>query len=84
LSGDDQADGYQVGGGVEHKVTDQVSLGLEYLYTKLQDDGFRVRAAGPAPATNPFILGNAAGTDFRRSEEDFGVHQVRVTASYRF
>ncbi|HEY9219891.1 MAG TPA: outer membrane beta-barrel protein [Phenylobacterium sp.] len=84
LSDDDEASGWQLGGGVERKVTPDVTLGLEYLYTSLQDDGFTVRARGPAAATNPFIITNANGTDFRRSEEDFELHQVRVTAAYRF
>ena len=69
---------------VERKITPEVTLGIEYLYTQLEDDGFVVRAAGPAAATNPFLITNTNGTDFRRSEEDFEVHSVRVTASYRF
>ncbi|MDP3661109.1 outer membrane protein [Phenylobacterium sp.] len=84
LSGDDHADGYQWGGGLEHKLTDNVNLGVEYIYTKLDDGGARVRSQGPAPANNPFLLVNASGTDFQRSEQDFEVHSVRFTASYRF
>lgn len=82
--GDDSASGYQLGGGFERQLTGDVSLGLEYIYTRLEADDARVRAQGPAPATNPFILTNAAGTDFRRSEDDFNIHSVRVTAAYRF
>lgn len=61
---------------VERKITPEVTLGIEYLYTQLEDDGFVVRAAGPAAATNPFLITNTNGTDFRRSEEDFEVHSV--------
>lgn len=79
---DDRVDGWQVGGGIEHKLTDNVSMGLEYLQTNLQDDGFRVRASGPAGG--PFTTANSSGTDFARSEDDLKVHSVRLTAAYRF
>lgn len=76
--------GYQAGGGVEFRVGAHWSLTGEYLYTNLDDeeDG-TVRSQGPAPATNPFILVNAAGTDLRRSDK-FDVHALRVGLSYRF
>ena len=83
-SGDDWVDGWQLGGGLEHKVTNDVSLGLEYLLTELEDDGYTVRAGGPVPATNPFVLTNPAGTNFQRTEDDLRIHSVRVTAAYRF
>ena len=79
-----QATGYQVGGGYERRLTDRVSLGVEYIYTNLKDDGHTVRAQGPVAATNPFILRNPAGTDFQRTEEDVKVHSFRVTAGWRF
>lgn len=82
--GDDSADGYQLGGGVETRIGTNWSVGAEYLYTSLKDDGFRVRAQGPAPATNPFILTNASGADFARSNDKFQIHSLRVTAAYRF
>jgi opacity protein-like surface antigen len=81
---DSKVDGYQLGGGIERQLDGRVRLGLEYLYTKLDDDGFNVRAQGPAPATNPFILTNANGTDMRRANTDLEVHSVRLTAAYRF
>lgn len=84
LSGDDSVSGYQLGAGVETRMGANWSVGVEYLYTRLDDDGFRVRAQGPVAATNPFILTNAAGTDFARSEDEFDVHSVRLTAAYRF
>jgi outer membrane immunogenic protein len=80
---DDGAWGYRAGGGVEFRVS-RVSLGAEYLFTSLSDtDRFTVRSQGPAPATNPFIRVNPAGTDLRRSD-DLEFQSVRFTASYRF
>lgn len=84
ISGGDEPDGYQLGGGFERKLTQDVTLGVEYLYTDLKDEGYVVRAQGPVAATNPFILVNANGTDMRRSDDKFDFHTVRVTASYRF
>lgn len=83
-SGDDEVTGYQLGGGVEWNVSPQWRLGAEYIYTNLDDDDYRVRASGPAPATNPFILVNPDGTDFRRSDDEFDFDSLRLTVSYRF
>jgi opacity protein-like surface antigen len=82
--GDGSASGYQLGGGVEYNLTPEWRVGVEYLYTALDDDGYRVRAGGPAPATNAFILVNANGTDFRRSDSRFDYNTIRVTMTYRF
>lgn len=76
--------GFQAGGGVEYRVGGRLRIGAQYQYTRLEDsDRFTVRSRGPAPATNPFILTNASGTDLRRSDE-FEFQTVRFTASYRF
>lgn len=84
-SGSDDADGYQAGLGIERRVLGNLSIGLEYLYTRLDDDGARVRVErGTAPATNPFLLVNPAGTNFRRSDNDFSVGSLRLTANWRF
>lgn len=84
--GDDDAWGFVAGGGVEQKLGKHFSVGLEYLYNRYQNDGFRVRATqGTAPATNPFVLApNTSGTDFRRSDPKFTWHSVRATAQFRF
>jgi len=77
--------GYQLGGGLEHRVSRNFSIGAQFLMTNIDANGFRVRTArGTAPATNPFILTNANGTDFRRSDEDFETRNYSVTASFRF
>ena len=77
--------GYTVGGGAEVMVTNNIGLGLEYLYTDVKDKDYVVNVgAGTAdPATNPFLL-NGGGTDIRRSDPNFQTHSVRGTLSYRF
>jgi len=83
-SGSGHANGYQIGGGVDWNLNGGWRVGAEYLYTNLDDDSHRVRAAGPAPATNPFILANADGTFLRRSDNAFDYGTVRLTLTYRF
>ena len=84
-NGQQDAWGYGAGGGVEQKLGEHFSIGLEYLYTDLYDDKSRVRVgAGTATATNPFLLGGAGGTDFRRSDPHFRWHSIRATAAFRF
>ncbi len=77
--------GYAVGGGAELMVTNNIGLGLEYLYTDIKDKDYVVNVgAGTAdPATNPFLL-NGGGTDIQRSDPHFRTHSVRGTLSYRF
>ncbi|MEN3951194.1 outer membrane beta-barrel protein [Iodidimonas sp. SYSU 1G8] len=84
-NGNSDAWGLSVGGGVEQKLSRNLSVGIQYLYTDLKDNDYRV-AVGPgtAPSTNPFLLVNPAGTDFRRSDTSLSYHSVRLTASYRF
>ncbi|KGB57300.1 outer membrane protein [Sphingopyxis sp. LC363] len=83
-NGKTNAWGYTVGGGAEVMVTNNIGLGLEYLYTDVKDKDYVVNVgAGTAPATNPFLL-NGGGTDLRRSDPNFQTHSVRGTLSYRF
>jgi len=81
---DEDVNGYQLGFGTEWAIAPRWRLGAEYINTTLEDDSYRVRAQGPAPATNPFILVNPNGTDFARSDEDFEFDSVRLTLSYAF
>jgi outer membrane immunogenic protein len=86
LNGDKDAWGFSGGGGIEQKIGQNFSIGLEYIYNELKDDKGRVRV-GPGtapPATNPFLLAGAGGTDFRRSDDKFRWHSLRVTAAFRF
>lgn len=83
--GDEKQFGITGGGGVEQKLGQHFSIGLEYMYHEYDDKDFRVRATqGTSPANNPFVLGGAAGTDFRRSDTKFRWHSLRATAAFRF
>lgn len=85
-SGKRETFGFQGGGGVEQKLGQHFSIGLEYMYHSYVDDNYRVRVgAGTAPATNPFILSpNTTGTDLKRSDEVFRWQSIRATAAFRF
>lgn len=78
--------GFQGGGGIEQRIGDNFSIGMEYVYHQYRDNDFRVRAAGPAgtPFTNATNGGTVNGTDFRRSDEQFRWHSLRATAAFRF
>ena len=79
--------GIQGGGGVEQRIGDHFSIGLEYMYHQYEDNDYRVRAGstGTTPASNPFILApNTGGTDFARSDSKFRWHSMRATAAFRF
>lgn len=79
------AEGYQLGAGIETKVTSNFSVGLEYLYTDIDTDPLIVRTSqGTQAATNPFILVNANGTDQRRSNDKLELHAFRITGAWHF
>jgi outer membrane immunogenic protein len=83
--GDDKVWGYRLGGGIEQRVIPQLSIGLQYLYTSLADNGARVDVArGSSPATNPFVLVNSNGTVFGRTHSRFVAHNIGVTTNFRF
>ncbi len=80
---DEEAWGFQLGGGIEQKIGKNFSLGIEYLYTGYNDDDTVIRVGqGTAGATNPFVL--AGGVDFKRAGDDFSLQTVKAVASYRF
>ena len=82
---DDQASGYQVGGGFEWMLGSNLSLGLEYLRTSLEDDEYSVDVGpGTAGPTNPFLIVNPTGTLMTRNEDKFEYDTYSVTASWRF
>jgi len=84
-NGNADAWGWSAGGGVDQKLGSNFSIGLQYLYTNLNDKENVVRVGpGTAPATNPFLLVNASGTDIQRSDDKFRYHSIRATASFRF
>lgn len=83
ITGDDNAWGWQAGGGLEQKLGRNVSVGVEYLYSRYNDDNSGVAVgAGTAGADNPFVL--AGGADFARSQNRFDFHSLRATAAFRF
>ena len=76
--------GWQAGGGAEVMVTQNISLGLEYLYNKYDDNkSFVLVGPGTAPATNPFLLDSGA-TRLRGSDKNFDYHSLRATVGFRF
>lgn len=83
---EDDADGYQLGAGVEWRLAPNLSVTGEYLFTDLTPGDYVVRAGpGSAPATNPFILPpNAAGTDIARSNDKMDLHALRIGMNVRF
>lgn len=84
-SSEEEADGFQVGLGVDKQFGRNFTIGAEYLFTDLEGDDFTVRAGpGTAPLTNPFRVANANGTDIRRSSNSIDLHSFRVTAAFRF
>ncbi|MGN7928847.1 outer membrane protein [Sphingopyxis sp. 22461] len=83
-NGKTHAWGYAAGGGAELMLTNKIAVGLEYLYSDVKDNDYRVNVGpGTAPPTNPFLL-NGGGTDIQRSGSHFRTHSVRGSISYRF
>lgn len=78
--------GYQLGGGIDQRFGQNFSIGLLYLYSNIKDRGDSQIdvTRGTAPATNPFVMVNPAGTFFERTDERFRSHSGRVSASIRF
>ena len=77
--------GFVVGGGLEQKITDNISFGLEYTYHDYKDDDVFVTVTqGSAGATNPFIIGGGGETVIFRPDEDFRWHSARAHVNFRF
>ena len=76
--------GWQAGGGAEIMLTDHVSLGMEYLYSRYNDNKYYVNVSqGTAPVTNPFVL-NGGTTNLRPSDTRFDTHALRATIGFQF
>lgn len=71
--------GYSVGGGIETKITDNLTFGTEYLYTNLgsTDTTATFTAA-------PFNGGVAGGSTTFSNDQDFDFHTIQAKLSYRF
>jgi outer membrane immunogenic protein len=82
---DEESVGFVLGAGLEQKIGRNMSVGIEYLYQQYEDESaVRLGNSGTTPATNPFLLGNANGTDFIRSDESFDLHSLRAVLNFRF
>ena len=76
--------GWQAGGGAEVMLSRNLGLGIEYLYSRYNDDDYTVAVGqGTAPDTNPFLL-QSGGTDIRLSNDKFDFHSLRATVNLRF
>ncbi|MGH6744690.1 outer membrane immunogenic protein [Novosphingobium sp. PhB57] len=76
--------GWQAGGGGEIMVARNVSLGLEYLYNRYNDNKYNVEVGpGTAPATNPFLI-DSGSTNIKGSNKDFSYHSLRATVGFQF
>lgn len=83
-NGDDWQFGWQAGGGAEIMLTRNIGLGLEYLYSRYNDDEYVVGVTqGSAPDTNPFIQASDR-TDIRLDDDKFDYHAFRATLNLRF
>jgi len=81
---DDWQLGGQIGAGGELYLTDNISFGLEYLYSRYDDDdAYVLVGAGSAPATNPFLL-DSGETALRPSDPNLNIHSIRTTLNFRF
>ena len=80
---DDMVWGWQAGAGTELKLGGALSLGVEYVYNRYEDDKYFVAIGqGTASATNPFLL-NGGGTNARQDPR-FAFDTVRATVNLRF
>ncbi|WP_416355130.1 outer membrane protein [Aureimonas phyllosphaerae] len=83
INSDEDDWGYSVGGGMEVKVTQNISFGAEYLYTNLGDGGSStILNGGPFDGSGAAVIPGQF-TDFR-SSGDFDFHTITAKLSYRF
>ncbi len=93
-NGASKATGYNVGGGAEHRFNKHMSLGLEYFYTRLSDNDYRLSIVGldptpPAGGGAPPSGGNSSRAAaqtivFKRGDDHFSYSTVSLVAKYRF
>ena len=76
--------GAQFGAGGELMVTNNIGFGVEYLYSRYNDDkSFVAVGPGSAGATNPFLL-TSGGTNLRPSDTKFELQSLRAALSFHF
>jgi outer membrane immunogenic protein len=82
VNAEEKAWGWNMGGGIEAKVSKNFSIGARYLWTRYNVGDYRVDVGqGSAPATNPFVL--TGGASINRGDK-FDTQSVMVTTSFRF
>ena len=82
--GDKMVLGAQFGVGGELMVTNNIGFGVEYLYSRYDDDkSFVAVGPGTAGPTNPFLL-VSGGTNLRPSDTRFEVQSLRTSVSFHF
>lgn len=82
---DEDEFGYSVGGGMEVKVTNNLSFGAEYLYTNLGGgDSFTSLDGGPFDGNASNGAGTTGGSTNFVSDGDFDFHTITAKLSYRF
>lgn len=89
-SGGEDVPGFQVGAGYEMQLDPNWmgggwSVGVEYLFTSLEEDERYEVAVGRGAAANnnPFLLVDPTGTDMRRSDDSFEFSSVGLTLTWR-
>lgn len=76
--------GWQAGGGGQLMVTNNVSLGVEYLYNRYDDSkNYYLVGRGTAPVTNPFVATSGA-TRMRLADDRLDYHSLRATVGFHF
>jgi hypothetical protein len=83
-NGNPKSWGYVAGGGVEQSLGRNLSIGLEYLYTRFEDDHYRVRAARKCTREQPVRPEQQPGTEYSRSQPRLDYHAARLTAPFGF
>ena len=78
--------GFIVGGGIESRITKNISIGLEYSYHDYKDKDYKILVGrGTALANNPFVLApNTTGTVLRRQDDNFRWHSLRGVLGFHF
>lgn len=84
ITGDQDSVGYTLGVGAETMVTQNISFGLEYLYTNLGGNDYNVNIAGGGAANTAFGAVGGPGTNLTGTDNDFDFHTIQAKMSYRF
>lgn len=76
--------GTQLGAGAELMLTKNIGIGMEYLYSRYNDDDYHVAVGqGDAGATSPFVQ-VSDGTNLTTADSKFDMHSLRATVSLHF